>query len=113
MIWLNTFVYFVFYSILLLIGSFLYGQALLFFVKRKSIFKNFFIFLTYIFFIILIVYPIILIFDLIKDFHFYISKNNYFLFFVLSCFILSIIPMLILFRIKYLKRLQLFGLFKN
>lgn len=113
MIWLNTFVYFVFYSILLLIGSFLYGQSLLFLVKRKSILKSFFIFLTYIFFIILIVYPIILIFDLIKNFHFYISKNNYFLFFVLICFILSIIPMLILFRRKYLKRLQTFGLFKN
>lgn len=113
MIWLNTFFYFVFYSVFLVIGSFLYGEALLFFVKKRSISKIFFIFLIYIIFIFLIIYPMFFIFDLFKDFNFYISKNNYFVFFVLSCFILSTIPMLIIFRRKYLKRLQTFGLFKN
>lgn len=113
MIWLNTFFYFLFYSIFLLLGSFLYGEALLYFVKRKSIFKIFFIFLTYIIFIFFIVCPIFLIFDLIKEFRFYFLENNYFLFFVLSCFVFSIIPMFIYFQRKYLKGLQTFGLFKN
>lgn len=113
MIWLNTLFYFLFYSIFLLAGSFLYGEVLLYFVKRRSIFKNIFIFLTYIAFIFFTVYPIFLMFDLIEEFSLYILKNNYFLFFVLSCFVFSIIPMFMCFRRKYLKDLQTFGLFKN
>ncbi len=111
MIWLNTFFYFALYSLYLLVGTFLYGEALLFFVKRNSIFKNIYIFLIYVIFTIFIVYPIFLIFDFIQGFNRYILESNFFVIFVVICFIFSVIPMFLYFRRKYLKSLQAFGLF--
>ncbi len=72
MIWLYTFLYFFLYSILLLLGSFLYGEILLFAVRRKNLQKNVLIFLAYFIFTIFVVSPIFLVFDFIQGVHEYI-----------------------------------------
>lgn len=113
MTWAYTATYFFSYAIVFCIGFYLYGQALLLLGKSGAIIRNLGAFIVYGVFSVFLVSPFFMPFSFLEEWRVIIKDDAVFMFYFGLCYILSIIPGGVYFKVRFLADLRHLGYFQR
>lgn len=112
-LWIYTVLYFISFSCVFLIGFMFYGRSLLLVGEIGGMAKNIGGMLIYATFAIVLTSPFLLNFEFVEVFKWCIRENGAYALFFGMCYVVSIIPGVMLFKHNYIKRLKTLGFFKR
>lgn len=113
MSWIEPFIFFSVFSVIIVAGFVAYAKALEFFSKFRGLIRIPIVISVYLIFGVFLMVPIFTPFLLFDEWRLEFNESMFYMVYLMVLYFLSMFPGLFVFKVKYLNRLKRLGYFAN